>query len=125
MKGRPDPGSAGDCGSRRSGTPAHHGQPRPASLRNGSFVLDLATAVGLLAADGVASPLLGSVLLVGEVALDGALRPVAGVLPMLLLARRHGLSAALVPAANHREASLAPGLPAHPVASLPEALFSS
>ena len=95
----------------------------PASLRKGGSSFDLATAVGLLAADGgFASPLLGSVLLVGEVALDGALRPVAGVLPMLLLARRHGLSAALVPAANHREASLAPGLPAHPVASLPEAL---
>jgi magnesium chelatase family protein len=94
----------------------------PASLRKGS-AFDRATAVGWRAADGgFASPLLGSVLLVGEVALDGALRPVAGVLPMLLLARRHGLSAALVPAANHREASLAPGLPAHPVASLPEAL---
>ncbi len=95
----------------------------PASLRKGGSSFDLATAVSLLAADGgFAFPLLGSVLLVGEVALDGALRPVAGVLPMLLLARRHGLSAALVPAANHREASLAPGLPAHPVASLPEAL---
>ncbi len=71
---------------------------------------------------GLLVPRLADVLLVGELALDGALRPVAGVLPMLLLARRHGLRAAIVPDANHREAALAPGLPVHPVASLPEAL---
>jgi magnesium chelatase family protein len=95
----------------------------PASLRKGGSSFDLAMAVGLLAADGGFSfPGLASLVLVGEVALDGAIRPVPGVLPMLLLGRRHGLAGALVPAANHREASLAPGLPAYPVASLPEAL---
>ncbi len=95
----------------------------PASLRKYGSSFDLATAVGLLAADGAFSfPSLAGVLLVGEVALDGALRPVAGVLPTLLLARRHGLRAAIVPAANHREAALAPGLPVHPAATLPEAL---
>ena len=95
----------------------------PASLRKYGSSFDLATAVGLLAADGGLSfPCLADVALVGEVALDGALRPVSGVLPILLLARRHGLRAAIVPAANHREAALAPGLPVHPAASLPEAL---
>jgi magnesium chelatase family protein len=95
----------------------------PASLRKYGSSFDLATAVGLLAADGGFSfPRLGSVLLVGELALDGALRPVAGVLPMLLIARRHGLAVAVVPEANHREASLAPGMPVHPVATLPDAL---
>jgi magnesium chelatase family protein len=95
----------------------------PAGLRKYGSSFDLATAVGLLAADGGFSfPGLGSVLLVGELALDGAIRPVPGVLSMLLLGRRHGLSAALVPAANQREASLAPGLPVHPVASLKDAL---
>jgi magnesium chelatase family protein len=95
----------------------------PAGLRKYGSSFDLATAVGLLAADGALSlPRLADVLLVGEVALDGALRPVAGVLPMLLLARRHGLGGAIVPSANHREASLAPGLPVHPAATLPDAL---
>jgi magnesium chelatase family protein len=95
----------------------------PASLRKYGSSFDLATAVGLLAADGTHSfPRLPRVLLVGEMALDGALRPVPGVLPMLLVARRHGLSAAIVPAGNHREAALAPGLPVHPAASLTEAL---
>jgi magnesium chelatase family protein len=95
----------------------------PASLRKYGSSFDLATAVGLLAADGGFSfPRLAEVLLVGEVALDGALRPVAGVLPTLLLALRHGLRAAIVPEANHREGALAPGLPVHPAATLPEAL---
>ena len=95
----------------------------PAGLRKYGSSFDLATAVGLLAADGAFSlPHLADVLLVGEVALDGGLRPVAGVLPMLLLARRHGLAAAIVPSANHREAALAPGLPVHPAATLQEAL---
>jgi magnesium chelatase family protein len=95
----------------------------PASLRKYGSSFDLATAVGLLAADGGFSfPHLADVLLVGELALDGSLRPVAGVLPTLLLARRHGLRAAIVPGANHREAALAPGLPVHPAATLAEAL---
>jgi magnesium chelatase family protein len=95
----------------------------PASLRKYGSAFDLATAVGLLVADGAFSlPHLAQVLLVGELALDGGLRPVAGVLPTLLLARRHGLGAAIVPAANHREAALAPGLPVYPAASLPDAL---
>src|SRR5512142_1948926 len=77
----------------------------PASLRKYGSSFDLATALGLLAAEGtVGLPRLGRLLLVGELALDGALRGVAGVLPMLLLARREGLEAAVVPAANHAEA---------------------
>jgi magnesium chelatase family protein len=95
----------------------------PASLRKGGSSFDLATALGLLAADAtLVLPQLGRVLLVGELALDGSLRPVAGVLPMLLVARRHGLAAAFVPLACHREAALASGLPVFPVASLPEAI---
>ena len=94
----------------------------PASLRKYGSSFDLATAIGLLASDGQAAfPLLDRVLLVGELALDGALRPVNGVLPMLLLARRHGL-AAVVPALNHREAALIPDLAVYPADSLQEAL---
>jgi magnesium chelatase family protein len=95
----------------------------PASLRKSGSSFDLATAVGLLATDGVVpAGRLDRVLLVGELALDGAVRPVSGVLPMLLLARRQALAAAVVPAANHAEAALVPGLSVHPVSSLPEAL---
>ena len=95
----------------------------PAGLRKCGSSYDLATALGLLAADGtLVLPLLGRVLLVGELALDGSLRPVPGVLPMLLQARRQGLSGALVPSACLREARLVPGLPIYPVATLAEAI---
>jgi magnesium chelatase family protein len=95
----------------------------PASLRKMGSSYDLATAVGLLAADGsVEAGPLSDVLLVGELALDGALRPVAGVLPMMLTARRHGLAAAVVPTANLAEASIVEGLAVHAAASLPEAV---
>ncbi len=95
----------------------------PASLRKVGSSYDLATAVGLLAADGTlpSEPLAG-VLLVGELALDGALRPVAGVLPMILLARRLGIETAIVPAANAAEAAAVPDVRVYPVASLPEAV---
>ncbi len=95
----------------------------PASLRKAGSSYDLATALGLLAADGaIPMPHLTRVLLVGELALDGAVRGVAGVLPMLTMARRRGLEAAVVPAANHGEARLVPDLAVHAVSSLPEAL---
>ena len=95
----------------------------PASLRKAGSSYDLATALGLLGADGtIPMPHLGRVLLVGELALDGAVRGVAGVLPMLILARQRGLDAAVVPAANHGEAALVPELAVHPASSLQEAL---
>lgn len=95
----------------------------PASLRKTGSSYDLATAVGLLAADGsLPAEALGDVLLIGELALDGAIRPVPGVLPMMLMARRHGLAAALVPAANASEAAIVDGVRVYPVATLPEAV---
>jgi magnesium chelatase family protein len=92
-------------------------------LRKMGSSYDLATAVGLLATDGgVPAEALGDVLLVGELALDGAVRPVPGILPMMLMARRRGIADALVPAANAREAAIVEGVRIFPVASLPEAV---
>jgi magnesium chelatase family protein len=93
----------------------------PASLRKVGSSFDLAAAVGLLAADGAlpTRPLAG-VLLVGELALDGAVRPVAGVLPMMLMARQRGIRTVIVPGANGREAGLVAPPPAadHPSVKL-------
>jgi magnesium chelatase family protein len=95
----------------------------PASLRKVGSSYDLATAVGLLAADGtLPASRLADVLLVGELALDGSVRPVAGVLPMMLMARRAGIKAAVVPTANAREAAIVEGVDVHPVGSLPDAV---
>ena len=95
----------------------------PASLRKMGSSYDLATAIGLLAADGtLPAPRLADVLLVGELALDGAVRPVSGVLAMMLMARRNGVRGAIVPAANAAEAALVEGVDVHAVTSLPEAV---
>jgi magnesium chelatase family protein len=94
----------------------------PAGLRKVGAGYDLATAVGLLAADG-ALPLAGlsSALLVGELALDGSLRAVAGVLPVVLMARELGMQAVIVPEANLGEAAVVPGVCVYPAGSLAEA----
>ncbi len=95
----------------------------PAGLRKVGASYDLATAIGLLSADGaVPEAGLAGILLVGELALDGTLRAVPGVLPMVLMARASGLRAAVVPAANAREAALVAGVDVHSASTLPEAV---
>jgi magnesium chelatase family protein len=95
----------------------------PASLRKMGSSYDLATAVGLLATDGVVpSALLRDILLVGELALDGSLRPVGGILPMMLLARRRGIRSAIVPESNAREARIVGDVFVYPVGNLPDAV---
>ena len=81
----------------------------PAALPKRGSGFDLALAAALLAADGVV-PLgaLHDVLLLGELGLDGRVRPVAGVLPAVLAAARAGFSRFIVPVANLAEARLLP-----------------
>ena len=83
----------------------------PADVRKEGAAFDLPIALGILAAAGSApaESLLG-LGVVGELALDGGLRPVRGVLPMAAAARRQGLSALIVPAENAAEAAVVEGL---------------
>lgn len=98
----------------------------PASLPKRGSSYDLATAVGLLATDGtVPGHALGQVLLVGELALDGTLRPVSGLIPMVTMARRHGIPRAVVPVENAPEAALVGGVDVHPARSLLDAVALS
>lgn len=79
----------------------------PASLRKVGSSFDLAIAMGLLVADGtVPAHALDGVLLAGELALDGSLRPVCGVLPMVLAGCDAGLTDAIVPPENGFEAAV-------------------
>ena len=95
----------------------------PAGLRKVGASYDLATAVGLLSADGtLPEGRLPATLLVGELALDGSLRRVPGVLPMVLMARASGLRAVVVPAPNAPEAALVSGIEVYSAATLPEAV---
>jgi magnesium chelatase family protein len=83
----------------------------PAALPKGGSGYDIALACGVLAASGIVPPerLAGTVLL-GELALDGRLRSVRGVLPALLAARRAGLATAIVPESALAEAALVTGI---------------
>lgn len=83
----------------------------PADLKKDGALLDLPIALSLLCAEGVfPGDALGDYLVSGELSLDGSLKPVRGVLPQGLLARKMGLAGILVPAANRSEASLVPGI---------------
>ncbi len=95
----------------------------PADIRKEGSAFDLPMAVGILASSGQVdmAPLAGFVL-VGELALDGALRPIRGALPMALEARRRGMRGMILPVANGREAALVQGLEVYPLKTLEEAI---
>ncbi|AGW41147.1 competence protein M [Leifsonia xyli subsp. cynodontis DSM 46306] len=83
----------------------------PAALRKQGSAFDLAIAIAALTASGVvpAESAARSVHL-GELGLDGRLRPVPGVLPSVLAARAAGFRRVLVPTANAEEAALVDGV---------------
>jgi len=91
----------------------------PAALPKRGSGFDLALAAAVLAANGVvpAEALLGRVL-VGELGLDGRVRPVRGVLPAVLTAVRAGVERVVVPLENLAEARLLPGVQARGVGRL-------
>ena len=83
----------------------------PAGLPKRGAGFDLALAVALLAAAGVVPvEAAAAVVLIGELGLDGSVRPVTGVLPCLLAARSGGRECAVVPESNIGEAALASGI---------------
>ncbi|MEX2223578.1 MAG: YifB family Mg chelatase-like AAA ATPase [Candidatus Rokuibacteriota bacterium] len=95
----------------------------PADLRKEGAALDLPTAVGILCATGLVKPgRLERALVVGELSLDASVRPVRGVLPVALHARREGFTPLLVPATNAAEAGVVRGIDVIPIATLHDAV---
>jgi magnesium chelatase family protein len=91
----------------------------PASIPKHGSGFDLPIIVALWAALGlVPSAAVRTVVHVGELGLDGAVRPVRGVLPAVLAAARAGAAEVVVPWANAAEASLVPGIRVHAVQHL-------
>ncbi|ANP28232.1 mg chelatase-like protein [Dermabacter vaginalis] len=83
----------------------------PAWMKKSGSGFDLPIAVATLAAKGVLPPgNLESTLFVAELALDGSLRPVPGILPAVLAAEKSGVRRVVVAAANAEEARLVPGI---------------
>lgn len=94
----------------------------PAALPKHGSAFDLAIALAALAAAGsVRAESIDRVLHLGELGLDGRLRPVDGILPAVLAASRAGFETVMVPTGNADEASLVPGMRVVPVASLRDA----
>jgi len=93
----------------------------PADVKKEGPVFELPIAVGLLAAqDIVQGAIFRDYCIVGELALDGALRPVRGCLSMALAAREAGFRGIIVPADNAREAAVVEGLEVIPAATVIE-----
>ena len=95
----------------------------PADLRKEGPSLDLPIAIGILAAAGqVDSEWLSDTLVLGELSLDGTVRPVTGVLPTAIHARQQGIRRMVVPASNAPEAAVVGKVEVYPVNSLAEAV---
>ena len=92
----------------------------PANTKKAGSHYDLPILIGILAASGGVRRPKSSSAFVGEVSLDGTLRPVSGVLPMALAAKREGIKALFVPADNAAEATLARGPAVFPVRNVRE-----
>ena len=97
----------------------------PASLKKAGTHYDLPILLSILAATGAVRRPKSTSAFLGELSLDGQIRPISGVLPMAIAAKRAGMEKLIVPAENAAEATLARGpavIPVHTVAELISAL---
>lgn len=92
----------------------------PAGVKKSGSHYDLPILLSILAASGSVRRPKSTSAFLGEVSLDGKIRPISGVLPMALAAKREGIEALFVPAENAAEATLARGPAVIPVASVAE-----
>ena len=92
----------------------------PANLKKAGTHYDLPILLSILAACGGVRRPKSTSAFIGELSLDGQLRPVSGVLPMALAAKREGIKALFVPAENAAEATLARGPAVYGIHNLKE-----
>ena len=95
----------------------------PADLRKEGAAYDLPIAIGILVASGqIMAADLDSVLIMGELSLDGEVQPIRGVLPIAIGARDAGFTSLILPHANAREAAIVEGLTVYGVNSIDEVI---
>ncbi|MCC6753970.1 MAG: YifB family Mg chelatase-like AAA ATPase [Saprospiraceae bacterium] len=95
----------------------------PADIRKEGSAYDLPIALGIAAATRqMNDALVGQYLIMGELSLDGGVRPVKGVLPMAILAQKKNYRGVLIPGDNAREAAIVGSLEVIPVNNLREAI---
>ncbi|BCU82137.1 ATP-dependent protease [Polycladomyces abyssicola] len=94
----------------------------PADLKKEGSGFDLAIALGVMIASGqLPSDAATDSLMLGELALDGSIRPITGVLPMVIAGKDRGFRRVIVARENATEAMLVEGIDIVPVASLSQA----
>ncbi len=95
----------------------------PADIKKEGSAFDLPMALGILAATGlVDKAAYADHIFVGELALDGMIRPVRGVLSMAIAARELGLKGIFLPMENANEAGVVDGIPIFPVKTLSQVI---
>jgi len=95
----------------------------PADIRKEGSAYDLTIAIGILAAAGELRPeQVGEYIIMGELALDGELRPIRGALPIAIKARDEGFKGMFVPEANALEAAVVDGLEVYGVKHIMEVI---
>jgi magnesium chelatase family protein len=93
----------------------------PADIKKEGSAFDLPLAVGILGGVGLLKRQdMSDFLLVGELSLDGRLRPVRGVLSIAMLAREKKIPCLIVATPNAREAAVVAGIEVHPMRSITE-----
>ncbi|MDE6373755.1 MAG: YifB family Mg chelatase-like AAA ATPase [Clostridia bacterium] len=93
----------------------------PADIKKEGSQYDLPIAVSLLSASEQLKADIGGIVMLGELALDGSLRAVTGILPVLISAKGKGFKRFIVPAGNANEASYIEGIEVYALNSLREA----
>lgn len=93
----------------------------PADIKKEGSAFDLPIAVGILAAMGqVSTEHLQDYLILGELSLDGSLRPIRGALPISLIAKKQGKKGIILPKVNASEAAISKEVQVYPVNDLVE-----
>lgn len=91
----------------------------PADQKKEGPAYDLPMAVGILASSGMLPTThISKFWIIGELGLDGSVRPISGVLPIALAAKAHGAAGIILPDINSQEACLVEGLKVYPVTHL-------
>lgn len=94
----------------------------PADTKKEGAVFDLAIAVGILvASEQIIEPLYKEFIVLGELSLDGSVRHVKGILPILIAGVQKGYTKFIVPKLNAKEASYIDGIEVYAVDDLTEA----
>ncbi|MDR2809782.1 MAG: YifB family Mg chelatase-like AAA ATPase [Tannerellaceae bacterium] len=95
----------------------------PADIRKEGSSYDLPLAIGIMAAaEQIASTLLSSFVIMGELSLDGSLLPVRGALSIALQAREEGFKGLILPKQNVREAAVVDGIDVYGMENIKEVI---